>query len=61
MKVWQIGEAHNISPDEAKVLASGLFGITYSILLYKIKHGDEIDITSLYKEYERIIFTNYNL
>lgn len=61
MKVSKIGETKSINSSESKILASGLFGITYSILLYKIKHGDDLDISSLYKEYERIIFTNYNL
>ncbi len=55
------GEAKNISVDDPKVLASGLFGITYSILLYKIKNGDELNIQTLYKQYEEIIFSKYNL
>ena len=40
-------------------LASGLFGTTYSILLYKIKSGRELDIKTLYKEYSDIIFVKY--
>ena len=55
------GEASNLSLDNPKILASGLFGITYSILLYKIKNGDDISIPELYKEYEKIIFSKYNL
>ncbi len=55
------GEAKDANLDDPKVLASGLFGITYSILLYKIKNGDKININNLYKEYERIIFAKYNI
>ena len=47
--------------DNPKILASGIFGITYSILLYKIKDGNELDIGTLYKEFEKIIFSKYNL
>lgn len=47
--------------DDPKILASGIFGITYSILLYKIKDGNELDIGTLYKEFEKIIFSKYNL
>jgi len=41
-------------------LATSLFGITYSILLHKIKSGENLDIKTLYKEYESIIFKKYN-
>lgn len=41
-------------------LASGLFGTTYSILLYKIKSNKNLDIKTLYKEYANIIFTKYD-
>ena len=37
-------------------LATGLFGTTYSILLHKIKSNEDLDIKTLYKEYEKIIF-----
>lgn len=40
-------------------IAVSLFGTTYSILLYKIKSGKELDINTLYNEYENIIFHNY--
>lgn len=40
-------------------LASGLFGTTYSILLYKIKSEQELDIKTLYNEYSNIIFTKF--
>ena len=46
--------------DDPKVLAAGLFGITYSILLYKIKNDSKLDIQTLYKQYEDIIFSKYN-
>ena len=55
------GEAKDMNVDDPKILASGLFGITYSILLYKIKNGDELNIQTLYKQYEKIIFSKYNL
>lgn len=54
------GEA-NIKIENPKILSSSLFGITYSILLYKIQNGDAIDITTLYKEYEKILFKQYNI
>ena len=54
------GEA-TTNVDNPKILASGRFGITYSILLYKIKDGNELDIGTLYKEFEKIIFSKYNL
>ena len=54
------GEA-TTNVDNPKILASGIFGITYSILLYKIKDGNELDIGTLYKEFEKIIFSKYNL
>ncbi len=54
-------EANNITIEDPKILASGLFGITYSILLHKIKNGIESDIPTLYKEFEKIIFSKYNL
>lgn len=53
------GENLNIKVDNPSILASGLFGITYSILLHKIKNGDNFDISELYKEYEKIIFSKY--
>ncbi len=56
------GEAQDVSNlDNPKILASGLFGITYSILLEKIKNDDNISIPELYKQYEKIIFANHNL
>lgn len=55
------GEKLNMKIDNPSVLASGLFGITYSILLHKIKSGNTLEIPELYKEYEKIIFSKYEL
>ena len=41
-------------------VASSLFGTTYSILLHKIKSNEELDIKTLYREYESIIFSKYD-
>ncbi len=40
-------------------MASTIFGTTYSILLHKIKSNEQLDIKTLYKEYETIIFSRY--
>ena len=50
------GEAELKNLGNPKALATGLFGTTYSILLHKIKSDEELDIKTLYKEYEKIIF-----
>lgn len=55
------GENNTTNIENPKILASGIFGITYSILLYKIKNAYELDISDLYKEFEKIIFNKYNL
>jgi len=44
------------SSKDPKVLASGIFGLTCSSLIYKIKLGEEINIKDLQREYEHIIF-----
>lgn len=44
------------STKDAKVLASGIFGLTCSSLIYKIKLGEEINIKELQREYEQLIF-----
>ena len=50
------GEADLKNLGNPATLATGLFGTTYSILLHKIKSKEELDIKTLYKEYEKIIF-----
>lgn len=50
------GEATNTNIGSPAVLASGLFGTTYSILLYKIKSKEELDIKTLYQEFCDAVF-----
>ncbi len=54
-----IGTANVSNIGSPRTLATGLFGTTYSILLYKIRENKEIDIKTLYKEYANIIFAKY--
>lgn len=61
MKVLKIGEKDIQNIGSPETLASGLFGTTYSILLYKIKSSKDLDIKSLYKEYVNIIFKQNSL
>jgi len=56
VKVLKIGESNIDNLGSPATLASGLFGTTYSILLYKIKSEQELDIKTLYREYANIIF-----
>ena len=60
-KVSKIGEAKNVALEDSKVLATNIFGITYPILLYKIKSDNTLDIPTLYKEYEKFIFSKYKI
>lgn len=53
------GESNIENLDSPETLACGLFGTTYSILLYKIKSNKPLDIKTLYYEYENIIFSKY--
>ncbi len=57
LKAFLIGETDLKELNNPSIIASSLFGITYSILLYKIKSNKELDIKTLYKEYEYIIFS----
>ncbi len=59
-RVLKIGEDDLKSLGNPSIIASSIFGITYSILLYKIKSNQELDIKTLYKEYENVLFLNYN-
>ncbi len=54
-----LGKANVENIGSPKTLATGLFGTTYSILLYKIRENKEIDIKTLYNEYANIIFAKY--
>lgn len=56
MKVLKIGETNKQNLGSPATLASGIFGTTYSILLYKIKSEKKLDIKTLYKEYSNILF-----
>lgn len=51
------GETDMANLGSPSTLATSIFGTTYSILLYKIKSTEELDIKSLYKEYVNMIFT----
>ena len=46
------GEITNVNPH---ILASTIFSLTYSILVYKIQTGKPIDVQELYSEYQNII------
>ena len=46
------GEISNVNPH---VLASTIFSLTYSILVYKIQTGKPIDVQTLYNQYQNII------
>lgn len=47
-----------IPEGDPEVLASGIFGLTCSCLVYKIKIKEEIDIPKLYKEFDNYILKN---
>ncbi|MBQ9297496.1 MAG: TetR/AcrR family transcriptional regulator [Clostridia bacterium] len=46
------GEISNVNPH---VLASTIFSLTYSILVYKIQTNKPIDVQTLYNQYQNII------
>lgn len=43
---------------DKQILASGIFGLTCSSLVYKIKINDEIDVQKLYKEFDKYLLKN---
>ena len=47
-----------IIPGDAEILASGIFGLTCSSLVYKIKIKEEIDVQKLYKEFDNFLLKN---
>lgn len=50
-------EKEDINKCNSELLASQIFSLTYSTLIYRRKLNlTEIDITSIYKEYEKILF-----
>lgn len=49
------GEIIEGDPD---VMASGIFGLTCSSLVYKLRIKNEIDISKLYKEFDKSILQN---
>ena len=48
------GEIRKANPT---VIASRIFGLTCSSLIYKLKTNEEIDIKKLYSEYENLLFS----
>lgn len=50
------GEIINGDPE---IMASGIFGLTCSSLVYKLKIKDEIDISKLYKELDNSILKGF--
>lgn len=48
-------EKQEIIEGDPEVIASGIFGLTCSSLIYKLKIKDEIDIVKLYKEFDHSI------
>jgi len=43
---------------DAAVMASGIFGVTCSSLIYKMKTENELDIVRLYKEFDHSLLTS---
>lgn len=48
-------EKKEIKQGNPKVIASEIYGLICSTLVYKVRIGEEIDIMSLYKEFENTI------
>ncbi len=51
-------EKEEISKSDPEVIASGIFGLTCSSLVYKTKIGGELDVLKLYKELDNAIIKN---
>lgn len=51
-------EKEEMIQGDPEVLASGIFGLTCSSLIYKLKIKEEIDIIKLYKEFDNSILKN---
>ena len=47
-----------IARGDKEILASGIFGLTCSSLIYKIKLNDELDVQKLYKEFDKYLLKN---
>ena len=55
-KIVQQGiEKKEIKKGNAKAIATEIYGLIASSLVYKIKENKEIDVLKLYKEYENTI------
>ena len=48
-------ERGEIKKGDSKVIASEIYGLICSILVYKLRNGKEIDIMNLYKEIENTV------
>ena len=44
-----------IPHSNAKIMASTIFSLTYSLLVYKLQSEEPLNIQELYKEYQDII------
>lgn len=54
-------DKNEIIKGDPEVLASGIFGLTCSCLIYKLKAGENIDIQSMYNEFENSIIKGLKL
>ena len=55
-KIVQEGiEKGEIMQGDPEIMASGVFGLTCSSLIYKLKTKQEIEISKLYREFEKSI------
>ena len=57
-EIIQIGMAKKeIIQGDAAVIASGIFGLTCSSLIYKMKIEEELDIDKLYQEFDHALIS----
>lgn len=55
-KIIEEGMKKNEIPNgNAKIIASTIFSLTYSILVYKLQSGKILNVQELYNEYQNII------
>lgn len=52
-------EKKEIVGGDPEVIASGIFGLTCSCLIYKLKAGENIDIQAMYNEFENSIVKGF--
>ena len=53
-------EKGEIIKGDPEVIASGIFGLTCSSLIYKMKIKDEMDIAKLYKEFDNSLLRGFS-